>query len=51
MITNEIDWKDRRYLSVLSDFAVFGFIKTLIKIHKDPLVLEYGLDPRLQAKM
>jgi class 3 adenylate cyclase len=30
---------------------VLGFVKTLIKIHKDPLVLEYGMDARLQAKM
>ena len=36
---NHIEWKDRRYLSVLADFAVLGFVKTLIKIHKDPLVL------------
>lgn len=49
--TNQIEWKDRRYLSVLADFSVFGFIKTLIKIHKDPLVLEYGLDDRLRNKM
>lgn len=49
--TNAIQWKDRRYLSVLADFSVLGFIKTLIKIHKDPLVLEYGLDNRLREKM
>lgn len=49
--TNAIEWKDRRYLSVLSDFAVLGFVKTLIKIHKDPLVLEYGMDSRLRASM
>lgn len=47
-ITNKIDWLDRRYLSVLADFSLLGFVKTLVKIHKDPLVLEYGLDPRLQ---
>ena len=46
-ITNIIEWKDRRYLSVLADFAVLGFVKTLVKIHKDPLILEYGLDERL----
>jgi hypothetical protein len=32
---------------VLADFAVLGFVKTLVKIHKDPLILEYGLDERL----
>ena len=30
---------------------MLGFVKTLIKIHKDPLVLEYGLDSRLKEKM
>ena len=35
----------------MADFSVLGFIKTLIKIHKDPLVLEYGLDNRLREKM
>lgn len=47
-ITNRIEWLDRRYLSVLADFSLLGFVKTLVKIHKDSLVLEYGLDPRLQ---
>lgn len=32
----------------MADFSLLGFVKTLIKIHKDPLVLEYGLDPRLR---
>jgi class 3 adenylate cyclase len=48
-VSNHIDWLDRRYLSVLADFSLLGFVKTLIKIHKDPLVLEYGLDPRLRS--
>ena len=48
MTTNHIDWLDRPYLSVLADFALLGFVKTLIKIHTDPLVLEYGQDPRLR---
>ena len=46
--TNHIDWLDRRYLSVLADFSLLGFVKTLIKIHTDPLVLEYSQDPRLK---
>ena len=48
MTTNHIDWLDRQYLSVLADFALLGFVKTLIKIHTDPLVLEYSQDPRLR---
>lgn len=50
-VTNRIDWLDRRYISVLADFSLLGFVKTLIKIHKDPLILEYGLDPRLRASI
>ena len=34
---------------MLADFSLLGFVKTLIKIHKDAIVLEYGLDPRLKA--
>lgn len=49
--TNVIEWRDRPYLSVLADFSLLGFVKTLVKIHKDPLVLEYGLDARLQQKL
>jgi len=38
-------------LGVFSDFSVLGFVKTLIKIHKDPLVLEYAQDQRIKAKI
>jgi len=47
--TNEIQWNDRRYLSVLADFSVFSFVKTLVKINKDPLILEYRNDEKLNA--
>ena len=50
-VTNHIDWLDHKYLSVLADFALLGFVKTLVKIHKDPLILEYGLDPRLRKAL
>lgn len=46
--TNAIEWKDRRYLSVQADFAVLAFVKTLVKINKDPLVLEYRKHPKLR---
>ena len=37
--TNEITWKKRKYLSVLSDFSVFSFVKMIVKVHKDPDIL------------
>lgn len=49
--TNAIFWKDRTYLGVLADFAVLGFVKTLVKINKDPLILEYRNDEKLSAQI
>ena len=45
--TNEILWKRQKYISLMSDFSVFSFIKAIVKIHKDPAVLEYKRDSRL----
>lgn len=49
--TNAIEWTDRRYLSVMADLAVLGFVKTLVKINKDPLILEYRNHPKLKHKI
>ena len=32
----------------MSDFALLGFVKTLIKIHKDQIVADYANDERLR---
>lgn len=45
--TNEITWKNQKYVNVMSDFSVFSFIKALVKINKDPSVLDYRKDSRL----
>ena len=45
--TNEITWKQEYHVSLMSDFAVFSFVKAIVKIHKDPAVLEYQKDSRL----
>ena len=45
--TNEIVWKKKDYVSVMSDFSVFSFIKVIVKIHKEPAILEYKNDARL----
>ena len=37
--TNEIKWKDLDYISLMSDFSVYSFVKAIVKIHKDPSVL------------
>jgi hypothetical protein len=38
-MTNEITWYNKQYLSVLADYSVYSFIKTLIKINKLPEIL------------
>lgn len=45
--TNQILWKNQKYVSLMSDFSVLSFIKAIVKIHKDPTVLEYKNDGRL----
>ena len=45
--TNEVTWKKRKCISVLSDFSVFSFVKMIVKVHKDPDILEYKNDGRL----
>lgn len=32
--TNEIIWKRKKYISIMSDFSVYSFIKAIVKIHK-----------------
>lgn len=31
----------------MSDFSVFSFVKVIVKIHKEPAILEYKNDSRL----
>ena len=45
--TNEIVWKKKNYVSVMSDFSVYSFVKMIVKVYKDPAILEYKNDPRL----
>jgi len=45
--TNQITWKKENYISILADFAVLSFVKTIVKINKDPKILDYKNDSRL----
>lgn len=49
--TNEITWHNKEYLSILADYSVYSFIKTLVKIHKLPEILEYQKNYKLLEKM
>ena len=49
--TNKIVWTNERYLSILSDFSLLSFIKAIVKINKDPKVLEYRKDNRLVSHL
>lgn len=42
--TNEITWTDLDHVSLMCDFSVYSFIKAIVKIHKEPAVLEYRKD-------
>lgn len=48
--TNEITWIEKERLNVLADFSIISFIKTIVKINKDPEILAYRKDPRLIEK-
>lgn len=37
--TNEIAWKKKNYINIMSDFSVFSFVKMIVKVHKDPAIL------------
>lgn len=45
--TNEITWKNQKHVSVMGDFSVYSFVKMIVKVHKDPAILDYKKDPRL----
>lgn len=49
--TNHIAWLRKRYMSILCDFALLSFIKAIVKINKDPKVLEYRKDNRLLSHL
>ena len=42
--TNEITWKKNNVVSLTCDYSVYGFIKAIVKIHKDPAILEFRED-------
>lgn len=47
--TNEITWKDLDHISLMCDFSVYSFVKAIVKIHKDPTILDYRNDERLKG--
>ena len=49
--TNDIVWHNREYLSILADYSVYSFIKTLVKINKLPEILEYKKNYKLLEKI
>ena len=45
-----ISWEDQRYVETQCDFAVFSFVKAMVKMHKQPKILRYRKDQRLLQK-
>jgi hypothetical protein len=42
-----IEWLDEVYLSYISDSSVFGFLKVIAKMNREPSILKYREDQRL----
>ncbi len=45
--TNQITWKRQKYVNVMSDFSVLSFIKAIVKINKQPVILDYRKNKKL----
>lgn len=48
---NSIDFKDKEYARMMAEFALLSFMKIQAKINREPLILEYRKDPRLNQRM
>jgi len=46
-----IEWLDPVYLSNIADSSVFGFLKIIAKMNREPSILKYREDQRLQKRM
>ncbi len=49
--TNEITYHDIEYIKSLADLACLAFVKIQAKINREPKLLAYRLDDRLQKRM
>jgi hypothetical protein len=38
------------YLNILCDYSIYSFIKTLVRLHKEPKLLKYKKDQRILHK-
>ncbi len=47
----QIVWKDLNYVNVLSDCALISFMKIQAKINREPKILKYREDQRLQQRL
>ena len=45
--TNEINFSDQQYISILADFAALAFIRTQSQLNRVPKILAYREDKRL----
>ena len=49
--TNQIDFSDQQYISILADFAALAFLRTQSQINRVPKILAYRADKRLQDRI
>ncbi|KAL4493573.1 hypothetical protein ABPG72_004066 [Tetrahymena utriculariae] len=48
---NTIDFKDISYASIMAEFSLLSFMKIQAKINREPIILEYRKDQRLNQRM
>ncbi|EAR85238.3 adenylate/guanylate cyclase domain protein (macronuclear) [Tetrahymena thermophila SB210] len=48
---NTIDFKDPNYACIMAEFALLSFMKIQAKINREPIILEYRKDQRLNQRM
>ena len=48
---DKIQWLHERYANILCDFSLLSFIKIMVKINKDPKILQYRHDQKLLARL
>ncbi|KAL4444740.1 hypothetical protein ABPG74_015948 [Tetrahymena malaccensis] len=48
---NTIDFKDPNYACIMAEFSLLSFMKIQAKINREPIILEYRKDQRLNQRM
>lgn len=50
-MTNEVHYTDENYIQVMSDYSVLSFLRIHSQIHRQPQLIAYREDERLQERI